>query len=67
MEDQNKTHLSLVDGYPEAKCEIQGVNREKLEEAQKKSLYGKIERKALHRKLYKAREDGLVNLLDLSI
>jgi hypothetical protein len=37
VEEQDKTHLSLVDRYLEAKHEIQGVNKEKLEEAQRKA------------------------------
>jgi hypothetical protein len=55
-----------VDRYLEAKYEIQGVNKGKLEEARKNSLYSEIEKKILHGKLHKAGENELVNLLDSS-
>jgi hypothetical protein len=42
------------------------VNKETLEEALKKCLHSEIERKVPHGKLYKARWDELVNLLDSS-
>ncbi|TBU00191.1 hypothetical protein CWI36_1717p0010 [Hamiltosporidium magnivora] len=67
MENNNKTHLSLIKGFLKVKYRlVEEVTKKSLEEAQLAKLYNEIEKRKLHSKLYNARKNELVSVSDSS-
>ncbi|KAF7682930.1 hypothetical protein TCON_1858 [Astathelohania contejeani] len=66
VEEQNKTHLSLIYQYLSSKYLLTDVSAKSLMNAQRKLFYGKINKKKFHEKLYRARSNELVSLKDSS-
>ncbi|MGL5717959.1 MAG: hypothetical protein ACRCX2_33460, partial [Paraclostridium sp.] len=62
VEKKSFTHLATIKEYLKSKYSLQELNRENLVEAQKSLLYSEINNKILHQKLYKARENALVDI-----
>ncbi|KAF7684303.1 hypothetical protein TCON_0510 [Astathelohania contejeani] len=66
VEEQNKTHLSLIYQYLRSKYSLTDVSAKSLLNAQRKILYDEINKKKFHEKLYRARSNELVSLKDSS-
>lgn len=66
VEEDNKTHLSLIEPYLMSKYGLGSVSRENLENAQKERLYSEVKKKTYHEKLYRARTNAMVSVLDSS-
>ncbi|KAK1349054.1 hypothetical protein LUQ84_001735 [Hamiltosporidium tvaerminnensis] len=67
VENNNKTHLALINGFLKVKYRlIEEVTKKSLEEAQLAKLYNEIEKRKLHSKLYSARKNELVSVSDSS-
>ncbi|KAK1349673.1 hypothetical protein LUQ84_001325 [Hamiltosporidium tvaerminnensis] len=68
VENNNKTHLALIKGFLKVKYRlVEEVTKKSLEEAQLAKLYNEIEKRKLHSKLYNARKNELVSVIDSSI
>ncbi|KAK1347823.1 hypothetical protein LUQ84_002804 [Hamiltosporidium tvaerminnensis] len=67
VENNNKTHLSLIKNFLKIKYGLEEeVTKKKLEEAQHANLYNEIKNRKLHSKLYSARNNELVSVNDSS-
>ncbi|TBU11344.1 reverse transcriptase, partial [Hamiltosporidium tvaerminnensis] len=67
VENNNKTHLSLIKNFLKIKYRLEEeFTKKKLEEAQLANLYNEIERRKLHANLYNARKNELVCVSDSS-
>ncbi|KAF7681017.1 hypothetical protein TCON_2369 [Astathelohania contejeani] len=66
VEEQNKTHLSLIYRYLRSKYSLTYVSAKSLLNAQRKLLYDEINKKKFHEKLYRARSNELVSLKNFS-
>ncbi|KAF7683341.1 hypothetical protein TCON_1438 [Astathelohania contejeani] len=66
VEEQNKTHLSLIYQYLRSKYSLTDVSAMSLLNAQRKLLYDEINKKKFHEKLYRASSNELVSLKDSS-
>ncbi|KAF7682659.1 hypothetical protein TCON_2125 [Astathelohania contejeani] len=66
VEEQEKTHLSLIKHYLRLRYSLEDVSVKSVINAQRDSLYGKINDKKLHEKLYRARLNEHINLKDSS-
>ncbi|TBU12460.1 hypothetical protein CWI38_0748p0020 [Hamiltosporidium tvaerminnensis] len=67
VENNNKTHLSLIKNFLKIKYGLEEeVTKKKLEEAQLANLYNEIKNRKLHSKLYSARNNELVSVNDSS-
>ena len=65
MENTNKTYLALIKRFLNVKYElVKEVTKKKLEEAQLAKLYTEIEKRKLHSKLYNAKKNELVIIID---
>ncbi|KAF7684227.1 hypothetical protein TCON_0573 [Astathelohania contejeani] len=66
VEEQEKTHLSLIKHYLRLRYSLEDVSVKSVINAQRDSLYGKINNKKPHEKLYRARLNEHINLKDSS-
>ncbi|KAF7676604.1 hypothetical protein TCON_2680, partial [Astathelohania contejeani] len=66
VEEQNKTHLSLIYQYLRSKYSLTDVSAMSLLNVQRKLLYDEINKKKFHEKLYRTRSNELVSLKDSS-
>ncbi|TBU08174.1 hypothetical protein CWI38_2296p0010, partial [Hamiltosporidium tvaerminnensis] len=67
VENNNKTHLSLIKNFLKIKYGLEEeVTKKKSEEAQLANLYNEIKNRKLHSKLYSARNNELVSVNDSS-
>ncbi|KAF7684713.1 hypothetical protein TCON_0087 [Astathelohania contejeani] len=66
VEEQEKTHLSLIKHYLGVRYSLEDVSVKSVINTQCDSLYGKINNKKLHEKLYRARLNEHINLKDSS-
>ncbi|KAF7683886.1 hypothetical protein TCON_0911 [Astathelohania contejeani] len=66
VEEQEKTHLSLIKHYLRLRYSLEDVSVKSVINAQRDALYGKINNKKLHEKLYRARLNEHINLKDSS-
>ncbi|KAF7684662.1 hypothetical protein TCON_0154 [Astathelohania contejeani] len=66
VEEQEKTHLSLIKHYLRLRYYLDDVSVKSVINAQHDLLYGKINNKKLHEKLYRARLNEHINLKDSS-
>ncbi|KAF7683087.1 hypothetical protein TCON_1705 [Astathelohania contejeani] len=64
VEEQNKTHLSLIYQYLSSKYSLIDVSAKNFLNAQRKLLYDEINKKKYHKMLYRARSNEFVNLKD---
>ena len=63
-----KTHLSVIVPYLKTKYGMKDIlTKKNLEEAQTAALYGDISKKIRHEKLYRARNNEIVNMKDSSM
>lgn len=67
VEEENKTHLSLITLFLKTKYSIDEIDMKALINAQSSKLYCEISKKVYHAKLYKARNNELVSLKDSSV
>ncbi|MGL5716602.1 MAG: RNA-directed DNA polymerase [Paraclostridium sp.] len=66
VERNNVTHLSLIESYLKCKYNVVSIDQKTLINSQKTSLYSEINNKILHKKLYRARDNELVSIIDSS-
>ncbi|KAF7684152.1 hypothetical protein TCON_0653 [Astathelohania contejeani] len=66
VEEQEKTQLSLIKNYLRLRYSLEDVSVKSVINAQRNSLYGKINNKKLYEKLYRARLNDQINLKDFS-
>ncbi|KAF7678017.1 hypothetical protein TCON_2605 [Astathelohania contejeani] len=62
VEEQNKTHLSLIYQYLKSKYSLIDVSAMSLLNAQRRLIYDEINKKKFHEKLYRTRSNELVSL-----
>ncbi|TBU11951.1 hypothetical protein CWI38_0965p0010, partial [Hamiltosporidium tvaerminnensis] len=68
VENNNKTHLTLIKGFLKVKYRlVEEVTYKSLEEAQLTKLHNEIEKRKLHLKLYNARKNDPLSVSDSSI
>ena len=69
VEDDNKTHLFLINHFLKAKYKLDelAVNSKILREAQHKTLNSEIKSKTLHEKLFRCLGNELIDIKDSSI
>ncbi|KAF7673865.1 hypothetical protein TCON_2744 [Astathelohania contejeani] len=66
VKEQEKTHSSLIKHCLRVKYSLEDVSVKSVINAQLDSLYGTINNKKLHEKLYRARLNEHINLKDFS-
>ncbi|KAF7677266.1 hypothetical protein TCON_2647, partial [Astathelohania contejeani] len=66
VEKQEKIHLSLIKHYLRVRYSLKDVSVKSVINAQRDSLYGKINNKKLYEKLYRAHLNENINLKDSS-
>ncbi|KAF7676597.1 hypothetical protein TCON_2687 [Astathelohania contejeani] len=66
VEKQEKIHLSLIKHYLRVRYSLEDVSIKSVINAQRDSLYGKINNKKLYEKLYRAHLNENINLKDFS-
>ncbi|KAF7682785.1 Retrovirus-related Pol polyprotein from type-2 retrotransposable element R2DM [Astathelohania contejeani] len=64
--EQEKTHLSIINQYFKLRYSLEDVSVKSVINAQRDSLYGKINNKKLHEELYRAHLNEHINLKDSS-
>ncbi|TBU01425.1 hypothetical protein CWI37_0712p0010 [Hamiltosporidium tvaerminnensis] len=67
VQNNKKIHLALIKGFLKVKYRlVEEVTKKSLEEAQLAKLYNEIKKRKLHSKLYNARKNELVSVIDSS-
>ena len=66
VEVRNSTHLSLIKAYLARRYGKEAANLRSLREAQKELWYSENKKRVLHAKLYRARDNEMVDLLGSS-
>ncbi|MGL5690654.1 MAG: hypothetical protein ACRDD8_07515, partial [Bacteroidales bacterium] len=65
-ENNNQTHLFLIEKYLKIKYNLEELNLDILKESQSRILLGEIKEKTLHQKLFQIRENNLIDIKNTS-